>query len=79
MSKENPDCIIATCPECKAVIFVCVNEPRVLDGEMFKDVAAMVKEGYSVNHVTLAEFRELPFGHPKTCSNYQRSNSKALK
>lgn len=56
------DAIIARCDVCKRVVFATVNIPRVMDTEMFKDIGKLIKDGCSVEHMTIANVRKSAFG-----------------
>lgn len=64
------DCTIAICPSCSQIVFVTVSS--VTDKETLKELAACVKDGYNIEHMTVGEFRGTKhFGKCK-CGNCDR-------
>lgn len=59
--RDNTDCIVVRC-FCKRIVFVAVNEPHVMDTEIFKDVGDLIRRGLNVEHMTVSEVRQSPFG-----------------
>ncbi len=67
MKKEH---IAARCPQCNRLIFIALNEPRVIDRETRKDIADMAIEGCTIEHLTIEEYRrEVGFGHGSPCTD----------
>lgn len=62
MSEEKEDCIAVRHPGCKRLVFVAINEPHVMNTQVFKDISEMIKDGCTVEHMTLTQFRKEPFG-----------------
>jgi len=62
MSKENPDCIIARCPDCNHVVFAAVNKPEVIDHEMLKDIGALIMSGKKMEHMDVELVRKEKWG-----------------
>ena len=68
ISNELPDDNIAVrCPHCRGIVYIAVNIPGVMDAAAIREVADMVIEGFSVEHMTLAQFRKDLFGHQSGC------------
>ena len=60
--RDNADCIVARTPCCKRLIFATVNDGRKLDIKTKREIADMVIEGYTLEHMTAAEVRKSDWG-----------------
>ncbi len=74
MSEELPkDNVAVRCPDCKAIVYIAVNDPRVIDEDAKQEIGDLVVGGYTVEHMTLEQFKPEPFGHAESC---KRNTSK---
>ena len=48
------DCIVARCPNCRMIVFVCVSP--AIDNDTIKELVDCVKAGYNVEHMTVGGF-----------------------
>lgn len=61
-SKPVNDNIVARCPKCKRVVFAAANLPSVMDRKKKQQIAEMLMEGYTVEHMTSEQVRASEFG-----------------
>ena len=60
--------IIARCPNCQSVIFVCINHPSVVDADTKRELGDMAAKGYLISAMSHDQFKkEEKFGHAKDC------------
>ncbi len=57
-----PSCVVVRTPCCKRVIFTAVNEPHVMDREYYKDFAELIRDGCSVEHMSVEAVRKDNWG-----------------
>ena len=56
------DCIVVRTSCCKHIIFAGVNKPDVIDLKTKREIAEMVMEGCTVEHMKAAEVRAAEWG-----------------
>jgi hypothetical protein len=62
VSNETVDCIIARAPCCKRLVFASVNDGRKMELKTKREIAQMAIDGYSIEHMTVADVRKADWG-----------------
>ncbi len=68
----NNDNTTLLCPTCKAVTFICVNEPQMLK-DCAQDIAGYLNDGYIPKTMTTAEFRNYEQGFGCKCPKWKQN------
>jgi hypothetical protein len=59
---EEKDTIIARTPCCNRIVFAAMNDPKVLDTAMMKEIGELVSDGCMIEHVNVEIVRISKFG-----------------
>lgn len=62
MSEETIDSIVCRCGGCKRVVYAAVNKPHVLDADQILDIGKIIKDGGTVEHMSVENVRKSDFG-----------------